>query len=103
MFTDDCLHSGGPNKTNKTTYRLFAYLTSRLSDIPENGVSIYTFSKAENPKDAIITEVYNKAEEDKLKRQSKAKAYITKRFRTVRPPEYLMNEGRKGDTVESGE
>jgi hypothetical protein len=79
MFTDDCLHSGGPNKTNKTMYRLFAYLTSRLSDIPANGLSMYTFSEAENPNDAVITEVFNKAEADKLKRQSEAKAYITRR------------------------
>ncbi len=47
MFTDDCLHSGGANKTGKMVYRLFAYRTSRLSDIPLNGVSMNTFSRTE--------------------------------------------------------
>ena len=77
MFTDDCLHSGGANKTGKMVYHLFAYLTSRLSDIPLNGVSTYTFSRTEQFNDAVIMDVFNGAEANKLKRQSKATAYIS--------------------------
>jgi hypothetical protein len=76
MFTDDCLHLGGPNKTGKMVYRLFAYLISQLFDIPPNGVSTYTFSKTVNSNDAIITGVFNGAESAKLKRQNKVHAYI---------------------------
>lgn len=91
MFTDDCLHSGGANKTNRTVYRLFAYLVSRPSDIPLNGVSTYDFSG--NSNDAIILDVFNGAESQRQKRQREVPAYILRNSsRTVRPPEYLLNE-----------
>jgi len=97
MFTDDCLHSGGPNKTDKIVYRLFAYLASRRADIPLNGVSTYTFSQTENPDDAVITDVFNGAESEKLKQQSKGKAYVSRNSnRTVREPKRLINEGVQG-------
>jgi hypothetical protein len=33
-FTDKCLHSGGPNDTDDTVYRLFAYMASCPFNIP---------------------------------------------------------------------
>ncbi len=93
MLTDDYLHSGGANKTGKMVYRLFAYLTSRLSDIPLNGVSMYTFSRTEQFNNAVIMDVFNGAEAEKLKRQSKAAAYISRHSsQTIRRPEFLLNE-----------
>ncbi len=98
MIIDDCLHSGGPNKTDKTVYRLFAYLVSQPSDIPQNGVSKYTFSKTVNSKDAVITYVFNGLESAKLKRQSKEPAYILRySCQTVPYPEFLLEEdGKRG-------
>jgi hypothetical protein len=93
MFTDDCLHLRGPNKTDRMVYRLFAYLVSQPSDIPLNGVSKYDFSKTKNSNNAVITGVFNGAESEKLKQQSKAPAYISQHSRqTVHCPEFLLNE-----------
>jgi hypothetical protein len=33
-FTDECLHSGGPNDMDDTVYHLFAYMASHPSNIP---------------------------------------------------------------------
>ncbi len=71
MITNDSLPSGGPNKTDRMVYRLFAYLVSQPSDIPQNGVSKYTFSKTVNSNDVVTTDVFNGSESAKLKRQSK--------------------------------
>jgi hypothetical protein len=91
MFTDDCLHSGGANKTNLTVYRLFAYLVSRPSDIPLNGVSTYEFSDSSG--DAVILDVFNGSESQKQKRQKEGTAYISRNSsRTVRRPGYLLDE-----------
>jgi hypothetical protein len=78
---------------DRTVYRLFAYLVSQPSDIPLNGVSKYDFSKTKNSNNAVITGDFNGAESEKLKRQSKAPAYISGHSRqTVRHPEFLLNE-----------
>ena len=91
MFTDDCLHSGGSNKTNKTVYRLFAYLVSRPSDIPLNGVSTYNFSDSSG--DATISDVFNESESQKRKRQMEGTAYITRNSNRIsRRPDFLVGE-----------
>jgi len=91
MFTDDCLHSGGSNKTNKTVYRLFAYLVSRPADIPLNGVSTYNFSDSSG--DATISDVFNESESQKQKRQKEVTAYITRNSnRIIRRPDFLVDE-----------
>jgi hypothetical protein len=98
MITNNCLHSGGPNKMDKMVYHLFAYLVSQPSDIPQNGVSKYTFSKTVNSNNAVITDVFNGLESAKLKRQSREPAYISRFSRqTVLCPEFLLEEnGKRG-------
>ena len=91
MFTDDCLHSGGANKTNWTVCRLFAYLVSRPSDILLNGVSTCDFSDSSG--DAVVSDVFNGLESQKQKRQKEGTAYISlNSSRTVRCPGYLLDE-----------
>ncbi len=91
MFLDDCLHSGGANKTNLTVYRLFAYLVSQPSDIPLNGVSTYEFSDSSG--NAVISDVFNGSESQKQKWQKKGTTYILCNSScTVRRPGYLLDE-----------
>lgn len=40
-FTNRCLHSGGPNLTDKTALRLFAYMVSRECDFPSNEIWLH--------------------------------------------------------------
>lgn len=41
-FTNRCLHSGGANETDEETFRLFAYMTSRASDLPDNRIWLHS-------------------------------------------------------------
>jgi hypothetical protein len=43
-FTDELFHAGGDNITNKTIYRLFAYIVSDKKDYPNN--MVFTKNKA---------------------------------------------------------
>ncbi len=57
-FTNECLHSGGPNDMDDMVYRpLFAYMASCPSNIPWNGVSKYSWTNAS--KDVVISDMYN--------------------------------------------
>ncbi len=38
VFTDELFHAGGDNITNRTIYRLFAYVASDKKDYPNNMV-----------------------------------------------------------------
>jgi hypothetical protein len=40
-FTNRCLHSGGPNRTDRPVYRLFGYLVSRECDFPSNMIWLH--------------------------------------------------------------
>jgi hypothetical protein len=74
-----------------TVYRLFAYLVSRPSDIPLNGVSTYEFSDSSG--NAVISDVLNGLESQKQKRQKEGTAYISRNSsRTVHRPGYLLDE-----------
>ena len=44
IFTNACLHSGGENDSDKTQFRVFAYMASDLSHIPHNKVTKYNWS-----------------------------------------------------------
>jgi hypothetical protein len=41
-FTNELFHAGGPNKTDKYVYRLFAYITSNAADYPPGTVFTLT-------------------------------------------------------------
>jgi hypothetical protein len=41
-FTNELFHAGGPNKTDKYVYRLFAYITSNEVDCPTGSVFSHT-------------------------------------------------------------
>jgi hypothetical protein len=79
MFTDNCLHSGGSNRTSRKVYRLFAYLASRLKDIPLNGVSKYAFT--DNSNNAVIADISNGEKSRKQRWQGKVPAYISRSSR----------------------
>jgi hypothetical protein len=47
-FTDELLHAGGDNGTNRAIYRLFAYVVSDKKDYPNN--MVFTKNKANKEK-----------------------------------------------------
>ena len=42
-FKADCLHSGGERVSDHEGFRLFAYVTNRKEDIPNDEVQLYDF------------------------------------------------------------
>ena len=46
MFTNNCLHAGGPNNTNETQTRLFAYLVSDVSHFPSGTVTTWDWQQS---------------------------------------------------------
>jgi hypothetical protein len=43
VFKAECLHSGGERESDHEGFRLFAYVTNRQEDIPQDVVELYSF------------------------------------------------------------
>ncbi len=59
LFSNMCLHSGGPIDSDRSLLRVFGYITSNPDHFPKNEVCKYTWSTT-NPADeeAVIIHCY---------------------------------------------
>ena len=57
VFTNYCLHAGGPNETNRRCHRMFAYVVKDEVDLPDNRVYNFNWkSQSDVEDDDIIVE-----------------------------------------------